>query len=289
MMLKHLNASETRPKRVVILGAGGFVGNSIWQRLLKENIHVLGLTRKEVDLLKGDSELQLEQILQEEDSLVVAAAKAPCKNSAMLLDNIKMMEVVCRVLEKKKLYHVIYISSDAVYADLDEPITEKSLTAPNSLHGVMHLSRELMLKSALKNSPLCILRPSLLYGARDPHNGYGPNQFRRLVQDGKDIVLFGEGEEQRDHVFIEDVAEIIRLCLFHRSEGILNIATGKVFSFKKIAQEIVELFNSKCHMRSKPRVGPMPHNGYRPFQIDMCLKAFPTFKFHSLEEGLKKI
>ena len=65
----------------------------------------------------------------------------------------------------------------------------------------MHLVREVMLRSAL-TAPLAILRPTLLYGAADPHNGYGPNRFRRLAAAGQDIVLFGEGEEQRDHVLI---------------------------------------------------------------------------------------
>ena len=47
---------------------------------------------------------------------------------------------------------------------------------------------------------LAILRPTLIYGAGDPHNGYGPNRFRRLAATGKPIILFGEGEERRDHV-----------------------------------------------------------------------------------------
>jgi nucleoside-diphosphate-sugar epimerase len=37
----------------------------------------------------------------------------------------------------------------------------------------------------------------------DPHNGYGPNRFRRLAAGGEEIVLFGEGEERRDHVQVE--------------------------------------------------------------------------------------
>jgi nucleoside-diphosphate-sugar epimerase len=40
----------------------------------------------------------------------------------------------------------------------------------------------------------------------DPHNGYGPNRFRRLAAAGQEIVLFGGGEERRDHVLVDDVA-----------------------------------------------------------------------------------
>ena len=54
-------------------------------------------------------------------------------------------------------------------------------------------------------APLAILRPTLIYGEKDPHNGYGPNQFRRKANKGEAITLFGEGEERRDHVAIDDV------------------------------------------------------------------------------------
>ncbi len=73
-----------------------------------------------------------------------------------------------------------------------------------------------------------MLRPTLIYGAADPHNGYGPNRFCRLAAAGEEIVLFGEGEERRDHVAVEDVAEIAFRVLMRRSRGVLNLATGDV-------------------------------------------------------------
>jgi UDP-glucose 4-epimerase len=41
------------------------------------------------------------------------------------------------------------------------------------------------------------VRSTLIYGEGDPHNGHGPNRFRRLAAAGQEIVLFGEGEERR--------------------------------------------------------------------------------------------
>ena len=68
----------------------------------------------------------------------------------------------------------------AVYADDAHPVTECSTIAPSTLHGLMHVARELMFQSDF-HGPLAILRPTLIYGAADPHNGYGPNRFRRLA------------------------------------------------------------------------------------------------------------
>ena len=57
------------------------------------------------------------------------------------------------------------------------------------------------------------MRPTLIYGKKDPHNGYGPNKFLRKISSNQNIDLFGKGEERRDHVYIEDVVEVILLCL----------------------------------------------------------------------------
>jgi nucleoside-diphosphate-sugar epimerase len=91
--------------------------------------------------------------------------------------------------------------------DSAEPISESSCAEPGSLHGAMHLTREVMLRSEF-SGPLAFVRPTLTYGIDDPHNGYGPNRFRRLAAAGKDLTLFGEGEEQRDHIAVADIAEL---------------------------------------------------------------------------------
>jgi nucleoside-diphosphate-sugar epimerase len=131
-------------------------------------------------------------------------------------------------------------------------------------------------------APLAILRPTLIYGAADPHNGYGPNRFRRLASSGEPIVLFGEGEERRDHVHIDDVAELVVRVLFRRSKGMLNVATGTVHSFRQIAERFSK------NIKATPRSGPMPHNGYRSFDPAGTRKAFPDFRYTPLDEGLKR-
>ncbi len=288
-MLEHLNAAPAAPFRVVILGAGGFVGGQAAARLEADGIPVLRLSRAEIDLLAQGAAEQLAGLLKSEDCLMVVSAVAPCKNTSMLADNIAMMRAVCAALEQVPVAHVIYISSDAVYSDSDGPLSEDSVTAPDNLHGIMHVVRELMLKSVVGGTPLAILRPSLLYGLDDPHNGYGPNSFWRLVAKGEDIILFGEGEERRDHVFIDDVAEIIRLVVLHKSRGALTVATGEVVSFKDMAEMVVAQFDAPVAIKGSPRRGPMPHNGYRPFDVSATREAFPEFSYTLPAEGIARV
>jgi UDP-glucose 4-epimerase len=285
-MLTHGFQQPRRPTRVVVIGSGGFVGGAIVRRLAAEGIPHLALSRRELDLLAPDAGARLAALLRAGDAVVAAAAIAPCKSTAMLVDNMRMVTAMLTGLSASAVEHVVNISSDAVYADGPVPLTESTPAAPTSLHGAMHLAREIALGTELR-MPLAMLRPTLIYGAADPHNGYGPNRFRRLAAAGEDIVLFGEGEERRDHVAIEDVAEIAVRVLKHRSQGALNIASGEVHSFRSVAEMAAALAPKPPRISGTPRNGPMPHNGYRPFDISATRAAFADFRYTPLRDGIR--
>jgi nucleoside-diphosphate-sugar epimerase len=283
-MLEHLHIEPVVPTRVVIIGAGGFVGGAIRKKLMADGINTLPLTRRELNLLDDSAAETLAQIVQPTDSVVMVSAVAPVKTAPMLMLNLKMAEVVCTVLAAKPIAHLVYISSDAVYADDANPVTESSYCAPSTLHGMMHAARELMVKSATA-APTAMLRPTLIYGVDDPHNGYGPNRFRRQAEKGEPIAIFGEGEERRDHVLVDDVAALAALMLTHRSRGALNAVTGVSTSFHDVAHTIARLHGG-AEVKSMPRPGPRPHLVHRFFDITDCHKAFPNFRFTPLVDGL---
>jgi len=287
-MLTHHCPEPRQPARVVVLGARGFIAGAVLRRLTLDGTATLALGSSALDLLAPDAAERLAAALKVDDTLVFASAKAPCKDLAMLRENLVMAEAVCTALRKRPVSHVIYISSDAVYEDSREPITEATSAAPLSLHGAMHLTREIALREAF-SGPLALVRPTLVYGFDDPHNGYGPNRFRRLAAAGKEIVLFGEGEERRDHVSVEDVAELVRLIAWHRSAGVANAVTGEVASFRELAEFVAAEFTPRVAVRGSPRTGPMPHGGYRPFDNHAMLDAFPGFRFQRWREGLAKV
>jgi UDP-glucose 4-epimerase len=284
-VVEHSSPIRKAPGRVVVIGAGGFIGSAMCTRFDTDKVPVLALTRKELDLLKPEAAATLQRLLRADDSVVFVSALAPTRNNAMLIDNLRMAEAVCAALAAQPVGHLVYVSSDAVYSDDANPVTERSCQQPSSLHGVMHLAREIMLRAALK-LPLAILRPTLIYGAKDPHNGYGPNRFRRLAAKGEAITLFGEGEEKRDHVHVDDVAALTSAVLQHRSTGTLNIATGRSASFREVAEMVVGLSPRPVEIRGTPRQNPITH---RHFDITDCLKAFPEFHYVSLRDGLARV
>jgi len=240
-MLEHGSAEPLRLERVVVIGAGGFVGGAIVRELRAAEVPVLALTRREVDLLAPDAPKRLAEALLPGDSVVFVSAVAPAKTSTQLMLNLRMAEAASQALRVVAPGHLLYISSDAVYADEANPVTDGSPRAPSTLHGMMHAARELMLKDSVK-APFAALRPTLIYGAADPHNGYGPNRFRRQAAKGEPIAVFGEGEERRDHVLVEDVAKLAVLMLRQRSAGALNAVTGESVSFHEVAHLVAAHF-----------------------------------------------
>jgi nucleoside-diphosphate-sugar epimerase len=286
-MLTHQNAAPKAPARAVVIGSG-FVGGAIAAALEASGVPVLALKRTELDLSAADATAKLSALLRPDDAVVFVSAIAPAKNTAQLMANLRMAEAAATSFAEKPPAHLLYISSDAIYADESNPVTEASAVAPSTMHGMMHAARELIFRSEYKG-PFAALRPTLIYGAADPHSGYGPNRFRREAMQGKPIQVFGEGEEQRDHVLVQDVAELARRILFHRSTGALNAVTGKSVAFAEIARLVAAQFTPQATVASIPRPGPRPHLLHRFFDITACYKAFPDFRFTLPDDGIRRV
>ena len=263
MTFKFLNRNKKFPKRVVILGSTGIISTNLQRILKKKNIKFISVGRSKFDLKSKKTIKKLRKKIKKRDSIIFIAAEAPVKNSEMFLNNIKICETVCGSLEKKKIDQLIYISSDAVYADIKGKITEKTVTSPNSFHGLMHMTRELMLKNKFK-------------------------KFVGLATKNKPMLIFGNGEERRDHIFVDDLVKIIAKCLEKKALGILNLVSGKVYSFKYLAKLIIAETKSNSKLIKIKRKGPMPHNGYRPFNKNLLNRHFQEIKISPIEIGIKK-
>lgn len=278
-MLTHLHLQPAGQGKALVLGAG-FVGREVARRLAKKGWEVRTLRSSDLDLTVDRADEKLAGLLRPGETLVFVSAKAPVKKPDMLIANLRMAQAVLGACGRVPPVHLVYVSSDAVYADEPRPLSESTPAAPGSLHGVMHLARELMLQTL--GLPLAVVRPTLIYGEGDPHNGYGPNQFLRLAREKKPIVLFGVGEERRDHVYIGDVGEIIARVVVHRSTGTVNAVSGQVHSFREIADQVGRVAN--VPVQPSPRRGPMPHGGYRPFDPASLQAAFPDLSLRSVME-----
>lgn len=272
--------------RLVVVGSSGFVGCAVLRASTSLGIDSLGINRAKIDLSTRNAEQELAALLRKDDAVIFCAAEAPCKSLESLERNLNMVTCFIRAITQQSVRYLINVSSDAVYQDSTTPLIESSPTAPNNWHGAMHSAREALLNAT--GVPTMHLRPTLIYGSGDPHNGYGPNQFLSHARRGTNIELFGDGEERRDHVHIADVAaaavEVVRIG----ATGSLNIASGETRSFREIAERVVELSPAEIHIITKPRNGPMPHGGYRPISIDKCSSLLPQYSPIPVMRGIEQ-
>lgn len=288
--MKHHFSNHLIPRRVVLLGSRGFIAGRFKAFLEKKAASFISFSSEMLDLTKPESVSILSQALQPEDVVIMFSALTPDKGKDLktFFANMKMGEHVIASIEKNPPAHFIYISTDAVYSPCESPLDESSPCETTDLYGLAHLNREKLFQTLFKTlqRPLAILRPCAVYGVGDTHLSYGPNRFiQTALKDGK-ITLFGQGEEIRHHIWIEDLLEWIWSIVLHRSEGLVNLVSGQGISFGKIAQLIVKASESPIEIVNQPRQGPITH---KVFRDSKTRETFPQNRAHELELGIASL
>jgi nucleoside-diphosphate-sugar epimerase len=225
--------------KVLIYGSKGFLASNFRQELERRNFPFIAVSRDALNMM--DVEAVKEFVRQEHfDSVFFSVGPTPCKTQGMLLQNLELLNILLIALDSAgKSPKFTYISSDAVYGSIDSnPRTEFTNTAPNTLHGKMHLLRE----SILEYSGLTVLtlRSSAVFGIGDKHLSYGPNRFYHNLHNNLDIVLFGNGNDTRDHLWVKDFARAAA-DLHSNATGIFNLVSGHSSTFLEIAEEIARM------------------------------------------------
>lgn len=287
-MFEHTHREPLHPSRVVVVGANGVIGRAVVGCLRNTGIPVLGLASRDLDLLGTGAAESLSKTLRKKDALVMLSALTPDKGRDIgtFMKNLAMVQTVCDALRVRPVSHVVYMSSDAVYPMTNGLVNEESAAQPPDLYGTMHYAREMMFHDATGSTPLAILRCTLVLSANDTHNSYGPNRFRRSAREKGEITLGGEGEETRDHVLDADVAELVRLVLNHSSKGLLNVASGRSYTFRDVAELVAACREPRPAIKGSPRNAPITH---RHFDVTALRRAFPGFVFTDLPDAIRQV
>ena len=218
---------------------------------------------------------------------MLASALTPDRGQtpATFLANTTMAANLAAYLEGRRVGSLAYVGSDAVYGFGDEAVTEETPVAPTGYYALGKYAAERVMDCAARAAsvPLLILRVTGVYGPGDPHASYGPNAFARSLARDHSVRIFGAGEEERDHVFVDDVAAVTAGLLRSGAAGIYNVATGQSRSFADVVKTIRDLVPYEVEVVSAPRKGPITH---RRFDIARLAQALPGLRFTPLRDGL---
>jgi UDP-glucose 4-epimerase len=252
----------SRFHRVLVTGGAGFIGSFLIERLLASGCEVSVLdnlstgTRERLPagaaLLVGDTRdpAACEQAIAGCEAVVHLAAAVSVRASIeeFLPDaeaNIMGTLGVLRAARKAKVKRLVVASSMAVYADRDtpEPVPESWPTRPDSPYGVSKLAAELYTLLVGRDSkiPAVALRYFNTYGPRQtftPYVGVVTIFVNELLK-GRTPTIFGDGEQCRDFVHVEDVAEATRLALESDVSGeVMNVGTGNATTVNEVAIQL---------------------------------------------------
>jgi len=136
------------------------------------------------------------------------------------------------------------------------------------------------------------MRPFNTFGPRQKDTGYGGaiSIFVRRVLSGNPPIIYGDGEQTRDYMYIEDLAKAYELVLKHKKpiKEPINFGTGKETRIIDLAKTIITLCDKQ--KKIKPvHVAPRPGEVQR--LIADCTKAKNLLGWlpqYHLEDGLKK-
>lgn len=276
-------------ERVVILGHTGFVGRALVSALANTAVNVRGFSSRTLDLRDPAALSALDSELGGDVVVIVCAALTPDRGAtlATLSDNFAMVANLGHYLEQRAVRKCVYLSSDAVYPMVDEPVTEETRVEPANLYALAKYTAERVLQYAAdaKGFPLLVLRPTAVYGPGDTHGSYGPNRFIRTIVQDRAVRLFGAGEELRDHLYIDDLVRVVVELARSETTGVLNVATGTSRSFGSIVAELRALVPLEFEVLASPRTSPVTH---RQFDVARLSAALPELHFTPFRDGLER-
>jgi len=257
--------------RVLVTGGAGFIGSHLVDKLMDEGFEVVILDdffsgrRENLNqyfgkanfcLVEGDvrDEADVRKAVKGMDVVFHLAAIVSVDFSVrnpLLVNEVNVGGTlnVLRESLKAGVKRFVYASSCAVYGEpVHLPVDEEHLATPLSPYGVSKLAAEhycRVFHEVYGLETVC-LRFFNVYGSRQvigPYSGVIMKFIDRLKR-GKQLIIYGDGEQTRDFVFVKDVVDACVRAM-HRKDcvgEVINVGSGVETSVNELANVLVELF-----------------------------------------------
>jgi len=310
-------------KRILITGGLGFIGSTLAKKLNKLNAEITlidsrlknhGANEFNISQIKKDISLKIldirnkkkiSNIVKEKDIIFDFAAyiNPSQKNNDIELETTINNQGHLNILEACKKNNlkcrIVFPSSRTVYGSVkktDLPVSESHSLNPTSTYSSNKIAVENYLGVYNKHYGLDTLALRIANpfgpGAQIKHPGYCiVNWFVRQALENKEINIFGKGNQLRDYIFIEDVADAFAIAGVHKNtkNRIYNVGSGTGTQFKTMVEKIInEIGKGKIKNIPWPENYKKTETGDFYADISQINKDFGWKPKTNLEEGLKK-
>ena len=287
-------------RRVLVTGGAGFIGSHVCDAFAADGWSVTALDdlstgREEnlsasVDLVVADIRSPEAASLVREGGFDVISHHAAQIDVRVSVDrpdhdasiNIMGLLNLLEAAVQGGVRRFVYVSSGGVvYGEPEElPVSEIAAKQPLSPYGVSKLTGEhyLHFYRQIHGLEAVSLRYSNVFGPRqDPHGEAGVVAiFGRSVLEGRPLIVFGDGEQTRDYVYVGDVAEANLLAArvdisdsMTMDDVAFNVGTGVETSVNELASGVMRVAGREVPVERAPaRPGELMRNSLDPSRLE---------------------
>lgn len=288
--LKKLNEPDQNhqhtPGTVLVTGGTGFIGTHLIDALIErgENVTVIdNLSTSTLKYLHSDAKFVNQDICNPEvthfikelnpkavyhlaaQASVAVSAREPITDlNINVIGTLNLLEGI-RDLDHRPRF-IFFSTGGAIYGDLEAsalPANETIDVKPLSPYAVSKLAIEHYLRvyGHLYDLDYTIVRPANVYGPRqNPHGEAGVIAiFTQAMLEGRQITIFGDGNDQRDYIYVSDFIDGVLALADSNLSGPYNIGTGYGVSVNEIHNILSEFIPAATPPQySPPRAGDIP-------------------------------
>lgn len=289
----------------LVIGGSGFIGRNIIELLNKKGQYTISydIAEKDSDANEhvigsiSDYEKLYSSMKGVDYVFNLAAVTSPPEfediDSNGYEINVMGTYNILKSAYKNNVKKVILASSSAVYGNIDVPVKENMVTdAYPNLYAVTKYTNEITARSfsLLRHLDSVYLRYFNTYGTGENSKGAYSSIFHKFIEDlksKKTPVIFGDGTQRRDFIYIKDNARASVLAMEKGKTGeAYNIGTGVSTDFNTICKIISE----EMHSSIKPKYEKNPFSSYQMFTEANIEKAKADLGFtpeYNIRSGIR--
>jgi len=296
--------------KFVVTGGAGFIGSYLVKLLIAnnhqvsviDNLHTgkmenLTMVKNKINFYKMDirEKEKMHEIIKSTDGIFHQAALTAVPESFKIPEEYNAVNVIGTKnifeIAKNEDIKVVYASSSSIYGNVNQvPINEESERSPINPYGKTKLEDEYLAEQFSNHGSKIIgLRYFNVFGIGQTSSYAGViTKFMNALSTNKQPIIYGDGTQIRDFVYVEDVAKANLAAMMSKTEyGFFNVGTGKVISIKDLAKIMIKLYKLQLVPKySNPLPGDVDKS-----QADLeKMKNTIGWKYETeLEDGLKII